>query len=1150
MAAISKNIPSEAQRIAADPSRSVWVNASAGTGKTKVLTDRVLNLLLSGAAPQHILCLTFTKAAAAEMATRIHSTLTQWATMPDEVLRDTLKNSYNQHVSDEVLHRARQLFTLIVDNPGDLKIQTLHSFCQSVLKRFPLEAGVTPHFTLAEDATIRGLVNEAKQRLLTQHVVNDAKVEVIRDALSHLARETCDDALSKLLSEILNKRAKLEHFFAQEKGVEALIGNTYAALGVEPHETEEDIISSICTLDERQTAALKQVMDVLLASKSKTDSAKGHVLADWLSAPSERQPMVDAYISVFFTQKLVSLATLMTKAPAEAHPEALNTMQEEVRRLERLIERRKSVIIATLSESLLHIAEALIELYTVLKGQRALLDYNDLINRTRSLLTRKNISPWIMFKLDGGIDHILIDEAQDTSPEQWDIIRALCEEFFTGESARNIERTLFVVGDEKQSIFSFQGAAPETFLMVREHFEAQAQMAQKQFEKISLSQSFRSTKAVLNAVDMLFKNEALQRSLTKSTEAIHHEVHRLGHGGKVELWPAVNPTEKKEEEAWMLPLTYTQKQTPAAVLAGIIGEQIAIWLEEGRYLASKGRAINAGDILILVRKRDQLVDLLVKNLKERNIPVAGVDRLKLTEHIAVQDLIALGQFLLLPEDDYTLACVLKTPFIGISEEELFILAHKRNEQSLWQQLKTHAQDNVTFKRAYEYLAALLNKVDFVAPYELYAHILESLGGRKALMSRLGEEITEPVDEFLNLAIAYEQKNTPSLQGFLQFVQAGEAEVKRDMEQKGEEIRIMTVHGSKGLQAPVVILPDTMQRPSPGKQPLLWDKDGLCFYPGSTSNHNHYLKALYGAMQKKEYDEYLRLLYVALTRAEDELYIAGYFNSHKKTPESECWYELIRAMLHTHEDVKEMELPFMAEKNLEGNTTALVIDTPHTIEKSARFEAASHTPKTTLPAFLTQAAIKEESPTTPLSPSKGFIYEEEHHHVGEINHNVIARGNFIHSLLEHLPSIAPEKRQDAAKKLLTHHKQVMDAEGLISEVLDILNHPTFTPLFSENSFAEAPISGVIGTHTVLGQVDRLAITQSHVLVVDYKTGRKTPENAKKTPISYLRQMSLYKALLQKIYPDKQVICALLWTAVPSLHILDNDVLDDTLKAWAS
>ncbi|HEY0302525.1 MAG TPA: double-strand break repair helicase AddA, partial [Rhizomicrobium sp.] len=873
--------------IAADPARSAWVAANAGAGKTYTLANRVTRLLLADTEPAHILCLTYTKAAAAEMQGRLFRQLGEWSMLPDKDLQRKVQDIGADLDGPEDMKKARRLFAKALETPGGLKILTIHAFCQNVLSRFPLEAGVLASFDVLDEQTARELTAQARNKVLERAGSGDAPRAA---ALAFLLTQTSETTLTDILDAALGAdRRKLERFF---EGL-AVSGEELAAAvrrphGADPARSADALVTGFCAEVLHNTAQL-QALASWLGQGSKTDQTRaGELSAALTMAPGP--VLYDTYRAVFLTQAGEPRKDPVTKKHSATRPDLralVDRLQGEVLAVE---EQRRAANAAALAEAALVVADAVRAEYARAKRARGTLDYDDLIVKTQALLERSDAAAWVLYKLDGGIHHVLIDEAQDTSPEQWRIVKALTAEFFAGTGVEDgVARTIFAVGDEKQSIFSFQGADPTEFDRHRQFFHGMARDAKREFTEQPLTQSRRSVPQVLTFVDAVFQPEEARTGLTSAGAAVAHDPYRKTDKGRVELWPSIRPDDVPDSDAWELPpVDVAPKDSPVAQLARRVAVQIKQWIGRVR-LPGHTEAVKAGDIMILLPRREPFGTAIIRELKLRGVPVAGADRIRLTEQIAVMDLIALGRFVLLPEDDYTLAALLRSPLCAVSEDELFALAHGR-QGTLWSELQLRRDEAPSFGAAHDFLHEMRSRADFAPPYEFYAHALGPRGMRLNLLKRLGHEANDAIDEFLSLSFAYEAGNTPSLEGFLHWIERGGAEIKRDMERARDEVRVMTVHGAKGLEADIVILPDTTQVPSlsTDRGNLLYTEDGV-LYPTADKEAPAAVRRAKEAAKARMLEEHRRLLYVALTRARDRLIVCGF--EGKRGVKDGSWYRL-------------------------------------------------------------------------------------------------------------------------------------------------------------------------------------------------------------------------------------------------------------------
>lgn len=470
--------------------------------------------------------------------------------------------------------------------------------------------------------------------------------------------------------------------------------------------------------------------------------------------------------AVFLTKDGAARADsrFITKALREAHPGIADVLCRARDDFAAIEVKRRALDCSLATAALLRLADAIIQRYEDAKAQRTAMDFDGLISKTASLFQRSDASAWVLFRLDADLRHILVDEAQDTSPSQWALVRALTTEFFAGEGVEDRTDTLFAVGDEKQSIYGFQGADPRQFADTGQDYSARARAAQQPWIEAPLTLSFRSTRAVLEAVDLVFANREQTSGLTADGRPIRHFAHRDGEAGLVEIWPVVKPQAHDAAPAWE-PFSEKAGVPPSAnLLAARIAQQIRHWLDRREKLQSLNRPICPGDILILVRKREPFAGPMVRALKSLDIPVAGADRMMLTSQLAVMDLMALGDALLLPEDDLTLAALLKSPVFGMNDDDLFNIGHGR-KGSLWTALVEKAAQNSAYADAIRRLEAWRAAAARQKPFDFYMARLETDGLRQQLLARLGPDASDAIDEFVNLALTYEQSETPTIQGF-------------------------------------------------------------------------------------------------------------------------------------------------------------------------------------------------------------------------------------------------------------------------------------------------------------------------------------------------------------------------------------------------
>lgn len=1089
------------QNQASNPQNSVWVEASAGTGKTQVLSDRVVRLLLDGANPAHILCLTYTKAAAAEMNNRIIKRLSQWAVMDEAELCSKLEELLATKLSnlpdaDKLIAQARRLFAVLLDTPGGIKIQTIHSFCQEVLKRFPLEAGVSPYFEVMDERETADILKQIKEDILTKKISSS-----ITKALEYLTSNSSEYTFPNILSSITTNRNLLESYFAKFDSFDEVISSVNSSLKLTPADNHDTVIA----------AFWKDISedDIRYIIRSLSVGSSVSVERSQRLITILEQHNFDGLTQIFLTDKLEPNKKFFVKKSTNEYPDSLIIYERVCQNIVQILSRLRDINLRDSTIAVLTLADELLTRYQNYKTARSKMDYNDLIVKTKQLLSSSSHTEWVLYKLDGGIDHILIDEAQDTSPEQWQIIQALSKEFLAGSGSKTTNPSIFVVGDSKQSIYSFQGADIAEFASMHQYFEQSA----PDFKTVNMDVSFRSTAPILDMVNAVFSSSLAAKGVS-STQQLNHIPSRIGEGGHVEIWPITySPDDNTDDDVWYPPIERVVAQSASAILAQKIATTI-LGKVQSHELKADGTPLQFKDFLILVQRRNSFIDEIVRACKNIGVAVAGVDKLQLMEQIAIMDLIAAAKFALLPDDDLNLACLLKSPIFGLDDDDLMNLCFDRPD-TIWQQ--------VTSIPAYSQIASdLQNLIDLgrnSRPYEFFAHILIGLQGRKKFIARLGPECEDAIDEFVNINLSFEQGHIPSLQLFVEWMQSDDVEIKRNLEQNNlDAVRLMTVHGSKGLQAPVVILPDTVRFKSVNQEAGLLSNDEEIFYPLSKDYYNNQCTYIQEIKKSSVQEEYNRLLYVALTRAGEQLYICGYAKSNE--PSEQSWYNLCRQALSQIAPI-------------DSDTGIISYHLNSVVDAEKKQEATTASKHIATPSWLNTPAMAETPLSKPLTPS----HQEEQNLPATSpltkidNSHLYRRGNIIHKLLQFIPNEPLEQRQEAIKTYLNTSAADLSADEqnkIAIEVLNLINSAKFAPLFAANSVAEAAIMGEVEGRIISGQIDRLVVTDDKVMIIDYKTNRPAAKSLSDVPPAYYKQLRAYRQLITKLYPDKQVETYILWT----------------------
>jgi ATP-dependent helicase/nuclease subunit A len=1124
------------QARASDPKTSAWVSANAGSGKTHVLTQRVLRLLLNGTPPAQILCLAYTKAAAANMADRVFSKLAQWTSLSDSALAKAIVECGADAPGPHDLIFARQLFARTIESPGGLKIQTLHAFAERLLRLFPFEANVPAHFNVLDEREAKRLLIEARDTALTELSAPGESA----GSLDLVARESGAARFDELLMEALS-RAEI---FAAHNDVVAYTAALRAPLGLARDVTVESVEAEMLGGDIGRMR--RQRWAEALAAGKKHDQ---NIAADLCSADqdSARQVRVQALLDAFFKEggegdpRGGENGPVATKDLAKENPALEDDLRREQDRLLPLRQRRRAALTLERSAALFVVARSILTAFGRMKAERGALDFNDQIVRALALVTRSSAA-WVLHKLDYGLDHLLLDEAQDASSPQWGILSALSAEFFAGAGARPTKRTVFAVGDEKQSIFAFQGAAPKMFAEMKRAFAERHRQSERTFADVPLTFSFRSAQKILDAVDMTFRTEQAWRGVTADGEPPPiHEAIRRHLQGVVELWPPIALSPAPDPEDWSMPLDPPSQDDPPVVLAKRIAEVIKSWLRPTspeRVIdpdSNEIRHIRESDVMILVRSRNAFFEAMIRALKTADVKTAGADRLKLKDHIGVMDLIAVGRAALLPDDDLTLACALKSPLLGFDDDALMRIAGERSG-SLAEALA--AADESIARHAARRLVAWQGRAKALSPFAFYALLLGQDGGRRALIGRLGPEAADPIDEFLTLALAHEQQEAPSLHNFLAQVEAADVEIKRDMEVETEGVRVLTVHASKGLEAPIVFLPDSCGGPDSRHEPKLLllssprphDPPVLAWARKSLEDADAVASARAEAREAQA-GEHRRLLYVAMTRAAQRLIVAGHENS-KRRP-SDCWYDLIRSGLAY--TLVEAPAPFRGGGTIlrygEGLSAEGIDDT------------APAGALDSLPGWLVANAAPE-TVATPLNPSRAGG-------VGRGDRERALEGRLAHVLLEMLPNLPPQWRPDAATNYLDPWGSALAESvrvALASKVLKAIGAPELGPIFGPGSRSEVALAGVLSRPgrpdlAYSGRLDRLVATEQGVLIVDFKLGEKPDRPAE----AHVAQLALYRAALQALYRGTTIRAALVYLDGPRLAPIRVEELDASLNA---
>lgn len=1097
---------------ASDPAPHVWVSASAGSGKTTVLVSRILRLLLSGVQPRRILCLTYTKAAAMEMRIRLSRILSEWASVQAGQLAEKIEERTGEAPTQAMVERARGLFAMIADAPDELRIQTIHSFCQSILARFPIEAGLPPGFNALDEYQSAPLLRRALEnawRTDSGAAWQSAKAWAER----RFSMTQLEDLLPGLMREYPEISAVMDIF-----GEETYWQQSFAALQMP--ENEHDIWHGAFDDAALPLAALR----AWLAAKY-SDALDAFLIA----APDARISMRDDYINLFLKEDLEKRKAPLTKAIIkEIGDDAANILMREQERVYELSERAKNQRLASASAAMGIVLARVHRAYQEIKEQRGALDFNDLIQKTHQLLSSPAMGPWVHYKLEGGIDHVLVDEAQDTAPLQWQVIIHLIEEFFTGAGRSERVRRLFVVGDPKQSIYSFQGADARAFQNLHGFFAQRAAEVNARWEDVPMQYSFRTSQNLLRLVDEVFVDVELRRALQNTDEAIAHQTVHTDRTGQVKIYPPV-PAPPRQMAKGLIAGEDDSSARHNALLAQQIAATVKSWLDNGKIISGTQKTVQPKDILILLQQRTSLAGNILAALRNANIPVLGSDRLKLLEAAAVQDMISFCRFLLLPGDDMNLAQLLRSPLIDLQEEKLLAIAAPKNKFPLWQKLLQSDETEII-----AYLKSWLGRADTDNAYKMLVEMLAlpcpaADSGWRAFHRRLGEEGDDPINELLQLALREGQPDQPlGMEDFIHWVLRADVEVKREMAQHEENaVRILTVHGAKGLEAPIVIMADATETPHNSKKSrstkFTEALPHFLFAPDKTAEGSAFDRT---ENQDIRASEYQRLLYVAMTRAEHELHIFGKASSKGEVKENN-WYSQITAAAKTlgAAEISEDMLHYGASDQF-----GVAAGAP------SKSDAAAH-------EWL-QSPLPQRDKSRPVAVTE-YLQQKYPRTMQEYSpvHLATERGVIMHKLLELLPQVAPDQQPQAAARYIANQLRAfpqMDVAAWPDEVMNILRAPEFAPFFERGAQAEATVSGHWGGAALIGVIDRFYVTDDEIHILDFKTAANPPP-AGEIPPQYVEQLQIYAHFLTELFPNRRVCAGILWTANLRADWLDAEKL---------
>lgn len=1148
-----------ARRSATVPRESVWVSANAGAGKTTLLRDRVIRMLLEGVSPDRILCLTYTKAAAAEMQDRIFDELARWVSLPDEELK-TVVEGLTGGLAPAQLRRARALFAEAIETPGGLKIQTIHAFAERLLHLFPVEAGVPVDFAVLDEIE-DGLLREEARRATLLEAAGNPSGRLGR-AFKELLKSATLDRFARLTREAMNvlRRIESRDGTLPDGALDMAIEEQF---GLSPDVSET-------VLEDRFLASLPgqaQLLEIGEAILALDPQIKTRMTAERLIAYGRaegRSDILESALALSAGSEGRPIARTIDKPTLKALPH-LATLPDELKaNLEDFLAQRARLRSARRSQALNIFAGAMLKTFSRLKAERRRLDFDDIIV-TLGRMLKDGRAAWVMMKLDAAIEHILVDEAQDTTPEMWGIVSALTDDFFAGEGQVSRPRSLFVVGDEKQSIFSFQGAEPRNFEEMRRKFAGKLGEQSLVHKPVRLRSSFRSSQDVLDAVDAVFSSAERRAGLSADAEEPAHVAAQPELPGLVECWPLEEPLPKSESAE--APSAPYRPASPAQRIAQRIARTIDDWLQSGEQ--SAGKPIGPGDILILVQKRGAFFTALLRALGERNIPVAGADRLKIQDEIAVQDLIAIASAALFARDDLTLATTLKTPIFGLDDAGLEPLCRGR-EGSLRETLAMAAQSSARLAAIDARLRVLEQRASRHSPFDfLSALLLEDcpgrtgVSGRAAMLKRLGADAADAIDAFLGDALEFGRRHPPSLALFVAAQAGQQREIKRDLDSGQGRVRVMTAHGAKGLEARIVFVADAMSTKHSSTNPNVHaskePKPGMLLWAGSAPDAAEPIREAAREAKARAFEEYRRLLYVGLTRARERLYVVGHWIGRERgaknppgtlpdKPVTEWpWHALVTQAMRQSDRV--IEIPSGEEDRL----PTLRWPPSREAEIASKGETPDNLPES--PALLVHPLAAESRPRD-LRPSKAVEFRAaDRLATNPMRAASRRRGIILHRLFQLLPKYPPPEYGHRARALVRDAAPALpdqEIEAWITPVLRALHSPELSAFLDKDARSEVGISGPVRLingviRPVSGRIDRIRVRKDGIDILDFKTGNR-PDSG--VPAEILAQMALYRALAREAFDQPNIACHLYWTGSQWLETLSDGVLDATYATITS
>ena len=1104
---------------ATDPFANVSVFASAGSGKTYLLVHRILKLLLIGVAPAHILAITFTRKAAAEMQARLMNVLSEWAAASDTQLKNIMQ-ALSHPYDDASIAKARKLYEELLFSEQEIRITTFHAFCQDILKRFAIHAGVPAGFRVIENNF--DIKQDARKQLFNRAQSEDN--DNLRQALFTLLQH-CNSVnnVQLVLDTFIDSRSDWQSYTELQDNPVA-----YAEQKLHQQLFSKSLDQESCIAKIKPMIRESQDLFTLHASKTFQGYCEKLILFLEIADPSysEIEKIVPVYFKSNLQRREIKPSKALEKSLGAEKMNRLLSLNENIcEQLEKLLDHHKKQTLFAFNQAWFYAGSRLIEIYQEIKFKQHCLDFDDLEWYTYLLLNQHENATWVQYKLDQQIQHILIDEFQDTNPTQWKLISPLLDELAI--DAHENHRSLFLVGDAKQSIYGFRRANSELQ-------QSAAAWAQENLHAdiLETDDSYRSSPAIIEFVNQVFSQHHLNLENFNSHSAIQSQL-----WGKVEVEPLVKPKELENAtppaQFFRNPLLeapiniendchYYESQNIARKITSLVSSKTPVSTESGT------RAIQYCDIMVLARSRSHLAPLELA-LREENVPFNSTYEKDFLSSLEVQDILALLTYLTQSHNDLALAQVLRCPLYGMSDDDLMQIAIQ--EETTWHdKLATYAQTAALplAKQAYDQLQNWRNLANTLPVHDLLdqiyfqSNIVQRYAASIARNSELDDlyviEIQENLISLLQLSLDIDAGRYSSVQSFLHALQkpnASNALVSSIQKSNRNAVQVMTIHSAKGLESPAVFLIDTGPQKAKTRAyqaiiswPSNADKPKQFFILGRKDEIDQATQNIVEQQNEKEQLEELNLLYVALTRAKQYLFISG---ATSKKNQSSSWHSIITNSIK------------------EYNEKAWI----HQFGKPPKIK-----PTTTK---------EQKSFISQVDLSKPFNEPEEiaASNIATKDESLANYGTLIHKIFELINSDSQHEYQElktAVEFSLNTAIHPNEFESALKEVKACLNAPELREIFQikagQESFKEVQISYIQNGKICNRILDHLILDNHSAWIIDYKTTQDVDSNTLHVRANeHLDQIKSYYEAVKKLYPQKSIRASILFTALPAVYDFD-------------